>query len=83
LKAQLLIDWASGQIMCTAIGTGKTHDFKLLKRSRLPFGQGQLCLADNGYQGFAQQFDGACLPTKKPRKQKLSKAEKQHNPCIG
>lgn len=82
MKAQLLIDWASGQIICTAIGTGKTHDFKLLKRSRLPFGRGQLCLADKGYQGFAKQFDGACRTTKKPRKQKISKAEKQHNRAL-
>jgi DDE superfamily endonuclease len=82
LKAQVLIDWESGQIICTAIGTGRTHDFKLLKRSRLPLTSAQLGLADRGYQGFAKQFVGACLPTKKPRKQKLSKAEKQHNRAL-
>lgn len=44
LKVQLLIALATGQIICTAVGTGRTHDFKLLKRSYLPFVSSQLCL---------------------------------------
>lgn len=82
LKAQVLISLDTGQIICTAVDTGRTHDFKLLKRSRLPFRSTQLCLADRGYQGFAKQFAGACLPTKKPRKQMLPTAEKQHNRAL-
>lgn len=35
-----------------------------------------------GYQGFAKHFSGACLPAKKPRKQQLSQAEKQHNQAL-
>lgn len=58
------------------------HDFKLLKRSRLPFVLSQLCLADRSYQGFAKHHEGACTPTKKPRKQPLPKAEKQHNQAL-
>ncbi|WP_431191411.1 transposase [Funiculus sociatus] len=76
------MEFETGQIICTAVDTGKTHDFKLLKRTRLPFIESQLCLADQGYQGFAQRHSGACIPTKKPRKQPLPKVEKQHNPCI-
>jgi hypothetical protein len=58
------------------------HDFKLFKRSRIPFVSSQLCLADRGYQGFSRQHLGACTPTKKPRKQALSKEEKQHNRAL-
>ena len=83
LKAQMLVEFETGQIICTAVDKGKTHDFKLLKRSRLPFRASQLCLALSGYQGFAKRHAGACTPTKKPRNQPLSEAEKQHNPCIG
>lgn len=79
MKAQLLVEFETGQIICTAIEKGKTHDFKLLKRSRLPFVPSQLCLADCGYQGFAKLHRGACIPTKKPRKQPLPGADKQHN----
>ncbi len=82
LKAQLLVEFETGQIICTAVDTGKTHDFKLLKRTRLPFIQSQLCLADRGYQGFAKRHSGACIPTKKPRKQPLPKVEKQHNRAL-
>jgi DDE superfamily endonuclease/Helix-turn-helix of DDE superfamily endonuclease len=79
LKAQVLADWETGQIICTATDTGRTHDFRLLKKSRLPFVGSQLCLADRGYQGFAKYHAGACTPTKKSRKQPLSAEEKQHN----
>ena len=76
------MDLTTGQIICTAIDMGRTHDFKLLKRSRLPFVPSQLCLADRGYQGFAKRFAGACLTTKKPRNQKLPQSEKQHNRAL-
>lgn len=78
----MLVEFETGQIICTAVEKGKTHDFKLLKRSRLPFVSSQLCLADRGYQGFAKLHRGACIPTKKPRKQALSDAEKTHNRAL-
>ena len=76
------MEYETGQIVCLAVDKGKTHDFTLLKRSRLPFVSSQLCLADRGYQGFAKRHPGACTPTKKPRKQPLPKAEKQHNQAL-
>lgn len=82
MKSQLLIEFETGQIICTAVGTGRMHDFKLFKRSRIPFVSSQLCLADRGYQGFGKQHPGAYTPTKKPRKQALPKAEKQHNRAL-
>jgi len=41
MKSQLLVNWET-EIICTAV-QGRTHDFKLLKRSRLPFVVSQLC----------------------------------------
>ncbi|MBV9386349.1 MAG: transposase [Chroococcidiopsidaceae cyanobacterium CP_BM_ER_R8_30] len=82
MKAQLLVEFETGQIIFTAVDKGKTHDLKLLKRSRLPFVPSQLCLVDRGYQGFAKCHAGACTPTKKPRNQPLPKAEKQHNRAL-
>ncbi|WP_420156235.1 transposase [Thermoleptolyngbya oregonensis] len=82
LKAQLLVDFENGQVIATAIDQGKTHDFKLLKRSRLPLVSSQLCLADRGYQGFAKRHTGACTPTQKPRNQPLAEDEKQHNRAL-
>ncbi len=82
MKAQLLVEFETGQVVCTAYEKGRVHDFKLLKRSRLPFVPSQLCLADKGYQGFGKRHKGACLPTKKPRNQALPAAEKQHNRAL-
>jgi hypothetical protein len=76
------VDFDSGQVIATSVDKGKTHDFKLLKRSRLPFVPSQLCLADRGYQGFAKRHAGACTPTKKPRKRPLAEEEKQHNRAL-
>ena len=39
----------------------------------------QLCLADKGYQGIAKLHSNSCTPTKKRRKTKLDKFERQHN----
>jgi len=57
LKAQVLVEFETGQIICTAVDKGRTHDFKLLGRSRLPLVSSQLCLADKGYQGFAKRYE--------------------------
>ena len=82
LKAQLLVEFETGQVIATAVEKGRVHDFNLLKRSRLPFVSSQLCLADRGYQGFAKRHAGACIPTKKHRKQPLPKLELQHNRAL-
>lgn len=78
----MLVEFETGQVIWTSIDKGRVHDFKLLKRSRLPFVPSGLCLADKGYQGFSQRHPGACLPTKKPRNQPLPEAEKQHNRAL-
>jgi DDE superfamily endonuclease len=79
LKAQVVVNQETGQIICTAFGKGKVHDFRLFKLERLPMLPEQLCLAAKGYQGLAKLHSRSCLPTKKPRKQKLAESERQHN----
>ncbi len=82
MKPQLLVGLETGQVIFTAVEKGRVHDFKLLKRTRLPFVPSQLCIADKGYQGFRKRYKGACLPTKKPRNHSLPAAEKQHNRAL-
>jgi hypothetical protein len=36
-KAQLVVDQASGKIICTAYGLGRIHDFRLLKINKVKF----------------------------------------------
>ena len=79
LKAQMVVNQANGQIICTAFDKGRVHDFRLFKLQRVPMLPQQLCLSDKGYQGIAKLHPSSCTPTKKPRRAKLDKAERQHN----
>lgn len=50
LKAELVVDQASGQILCTAFSKGRCHDFRLFKQQPVVLLSEELCLADKGYQ---------------------------------
>jgi hypothetical protein len=79
LKAQVVVNQANGQIICTAFEKGRVHDFRLFKCHHIPLLPEQLCLADKGYQGIAKLHPHSCIPAKKPRQGKLDEAERQHN----
>ncbi len=75
----MVVNQANGQIICTAFGKGKVHDFKLFKRHPIPLRPEQLCLVDKGYQGITKLHKSSCVPVKKPRKRPLEQSERQHN----
>ncbi len=75
----MVVNQASGQIICTAFGKGRVHDFRLFKQHRIPMLPKQLCLGDKGYQGITKLHPSSCIPTKKPRQAKLDSSERQHN----
>ena len=52
LKAQVIINQRDGEILSTAYGKGREHDFKLDKRSKIRIKKETKCLADKGYQGI-------------------------------
>ena len=52
---------------------------RLFKLARIPMLPEQLCLSGKGYQGITKLHSNSCTPTKKPRKAKLDKFERQHN----
>ncbi|WP_420717357.1 hypothetical protein [Leptolyngbya sp. NK1-12] len=53
-----MVEFETGQVIATAVSKGRTHDFKLLKRSRLPFVSSQLCLADQRLSRLCQAASG-------------------------
>ncbi len=79
MKAQVVIDQRNGEILCTYYGKGSEHDFKLYKRSKIRIKKEVKCLADKGYQGIKKHHHFSQIPKKKPRKDKLSVAEKKEN----
>lgn len=79
MKAQVIIKQENKQILCTAYGKAKEHDFKLYKRSKVRIAKEIKCLADKGYQGIQKYHYFSQIPKKKRRKGKLSYLDKKAN----
>ena len=79
MKAQVVINQKNGEILCTCYGKGSDHDFKLYKRSSIKIKKEVKCIADKGYQGIKKHHHFSQTPRKKPRKDKLSVAERKDN----
>jgi hypothetical protein len=79
LKSQIVVAQRGLQILCTAHGKGREHDFRLFKRSRVKPAPAVEVLADKGYQGIQRRHLNSHTPTKKPAKQVLSATDKQSN----
>jgi DDE superfamily endonuclease len=66
-------------MICTAFDTGRIHNFRLCKDSKLPTQLEPLWVVDSGYQGMATLHPNSCIPVKKSRHQCLSKADRPYN----
>jgi hypothetical protein len=77
--AQLIINQHSGQIIATAFSRVSKHDFQLFKDSQTTISQQISCLADSGYQGWANLHAKSWRPKKKSKHRPLSRQEKVTN----
>jgi IS5 family transposase len=78
-KAQVLIERASGRILATAFGTGRTHDFRLFRASRTALPAQARCLADSGYLGIARLHANSRTPHKSSKLHPLTGEQKAEN----
>ena len=69
----------SKRIICTAHDNGKTHDFKVLKKSKLPLRKGIKVKGDSGYQGIEQLHANSQIPEKGSKHRPLTKKQKAAN----
>lgn len=69
----------SKRIVCTAHDKGKTHDFRVLKKSKLPLRKGVTAQLDSGYQGVKQLHANSQLPKKATKRHPLTKKDKAAN----
>ncbi len=79
LKCQLVIEQATGKIICTFFGKGRRHDFKLFQASGVHFHPQTTSLQDKGYQGMQKLHLNSRLPTKKPRGGQLAAEDRAYN----
>lgn len=75
----MVVDKGSQQVICTTIGNGKRHDFRLFKESGVRFQSGTEVLTDTGYQGLQKRHANSRLPKKKTKKQPLTGEDKKRN----
>ena len=52
MKSLFIIDARTKGILCVVVANGKTHDFKMLKDSRIKVCEGIKILADLGFWGY-------------------------------
>lgn len=48
LKSQVVVESGTGEIICTAHGKGKEHDFRIFKNSKIRLREDIQCLGDKG-----------------------------------
>ena len=72
-----MIETHSLRIICTAHRTGKEHDFKLFKRSKVKPIESIEILADKGYQGINQIHASSYIPFKNSKKKSLTFHEQE------
>jgi len=79
LKSLFIIDAKSKQILCVLIASGRTHDFKILKDSKIHISETIQLLADSGFQGIHKIHLNSEIPKKNTKNKKLTKEEKKEN----
>lgn len=79
MKAQIIIEEESGQIMATFFGLGRVHDYKLFQLSRVRLGKTVSLRADLGYWGLQSETEKVILPLKNSKLHQLTKAQKKLN----
>jgi hypothetical protein len=77
-----VVNKANKQIICTAIGKGRRHDFHLFKQSNIHFKPTTTVLDDTGYLGIKKLHSNNLQPKKNTKKKPLTKEEKLENKKI-
>ena len=75
----MIADQHSKQILATAFGPGRQHDFALFRASGTHFSPALENLADSGYQGLGKLHAHTRTPQKRSKHHPLTPTEKSAN----
>jgi IS5 family transposase len=73
------VDKKTKTIICTHQTRGKTHDFNLLQKSKLPLNKKKKVKLDSGYQGIQKIHANSEIPKKSTKLKPLTEKEKMMN----
>jgi len=74
-----MVCFVSLQILSVICRKGSVHDFRILKKSRLPIHRDIEKLGDAGYQGIQKIYENSLIPIKKTKNKPLTEEDKQYN----
>ncbi len=74
-----MVCFLTGLILATRSARGTTHDFKILKNSRLKINRNANIKTDKGFQGIKELYPKAEVPFKASKYYPLTREQKQSN----
>jgi hypothetical protein len=77
-----IIDAKTKDILCVLVSNGKTHDFKMLKDSKIHISETIKILADLGFLGINKIHENSEIPHKSSKNKKITKEQKQQNKVL-
>jgi len=75
----VVVDKKTREVICTAFGNGKKHDFRLFKESKVRWTEKTCGVTDSGYTGIKKLQKSSRLPKKSSKKKPLTREEKKQN----
>ncbi len=75
----LIVCFLTGLILAVRSARGTTHDFKILKKSKLEINENANIKTDKGFQGIKELYPKAEVPHKASKHHPLTKEQKQYN----
>ena len=79
IKEQIVVDQKTGKVIATSQDKGKTHDFKIFKKSKSHVHTKTKIQGDSGYQGIQKIHCNSELPKKRSKKNPLTAEDKKRN----
>ena len=74
-----MVCFLTGLILSVRCARGTTHDFKILKKSRLEINPNAKIKTDKGFIGIKELFPNSEVPHKASKNHPLTKEQKQEN----
>ena len=82
IKAQLVVCLPTLEILAVRCRKGQSHDFRVLKESKVKIHPEIKKMADAGYQGLDRLYENSQTPKKNSKKHPLTKEEKRENRAL-
>jgi hypothetical protein len=79
MKAQVVVNKKTKEIIRTDFANGRRHDFRLYKESKVRLAAHIEAQADTGFQGVMKLHKNSVIPKKRSKKNPLCKEDKKRN----